>query len=1031
MHYTIPQLQALDKQYPTERKLLLVPSINFGRELLGALARRSGSWIGWEVATLGTIAQKLSVVALAQRKLRRASDVAISDAINAAFDEAIDAGEVTQNLAALFWSPGTRAAVADALLELRMASVLPAQLLAVSRANEGGSGAARSLAAVMVRYERLLGERGLADSSDSFSAASDAFSVQAPFVLDHALLVATPGWTVRGAPRRLFEQLVERGLRVLQPLPKTHLVRPDGLVDMLAPTVEESGEVEPLSSSVGMFYAGTAAEEIREVIRLAVAGGYGLDEIEIASTDRDEYGAITESLCSHLGANLTSLDGLPLSSTRIGRALEHWFNWLESDYAADHVRRALESGDWSGLEPNGIGAVELAAELRRARIGWGIDATRRAIVRLRGARSRNAVAALPDELESDAHDRQARRYATMESLAGLLEFLVAQAPLARAPGNAESTLSVGELAARTDNVLSLVQSHGPAERATLQRLSERLSQIKAVAGKAVPMTHALAALRQELADLRAWTSSSNTGRPRRATGGHIHLTNIESAGATGRPLLFLVGLDADRTAGPVMQSPLLPELLRNRLNERGAQLATIEQRRRERAWQLGIAIRCTQAKLTVSFALQHGNEGRESAPAPALLHARREQDGDPSLSYEQLLRKLGEPASAVPSSSNVAIDTRDVLLAHMAEGPLVLDGEHLAREIFPGLDRGLRAAAERDGVEAGHYHGVVPAAGLLDPRRTQLPISPSSLEMLASCSLRWFYNTALDARVPEEPVFDPMVWLNVLERGTALHLIYERIVKQTVYEIDDAAERRRRTAAIVSAVAEDMSLRIPPAGPVVKAREVAALEREAQLFVNSERTSWKANPWTTVALEFEFGRDQSAVFPLDDNTSLRVHGRVDRVDRLADGTLRLVDYKTGRSFELDTRRGAFDGGRKLQLAVYSPAVSRHFDAAVSVAEYHFPTQRGEGAIASAGVELLEAAPRIVRSMLDDVAAGRFVATIDKDDCVFCQYAAICRTSTDNYHNTSSPRANWAKEHSSSSPHFVGIVARTRRLGDSE
>jgi ATP-dependent helicase/nuclease subunit B len=268
----------------------------------------------------------------------------------------------------------------------------------------------------------------------------------------------------------------------------------------------------------------------------------------------------------------------------------------------------------------------------------------------------------------------------------------------------------------------------------------------------------------------------------------------------------------------------------------------------------------------------------------------------------------------------------------------------------------------------------------------------------------------------------------VLERGTALHLIYERIVKETLYELDNSTQRRDRIQAIVSDVANQMSLRIPIASQVVRDREVAALERDAHLFVNSEHAAYKVNPWTTVALEFAFGDAESATFPLDDNTSVRVHGRVDRVDRLDDGTLRLVDYKTGRTFELETKRGAFDGGRKLQLAVYSPAVSRHFDAAVSVAEYHFPTQRGEGGVARAGIELLEAAPRIVRSMLDDVAAGRFVPTIDKSDCAFCNYAAICRTSTDDYNTTSSPRAEWAKAHAVDSPHFVGIVSRTRGAG---
>ena len=155
MHYTLPQLIALDERFPTQRKLLLAPSINFGRELLAALAHERGSWIGWEVATLATIAQKLALVDLAERETRRASDVAVADTISTAFDDVATSPGFSPELAALTWSAGTRGAIADAILELRTANVTAAQLSAV-----GEIGVASSLAAVLRRYEQLLKPAG-------------------------------------------------------------------------------------------------------------------------------------------------------------------------------------------------------------------------------------------------------------------------------------------------------------------------------------------------------------------------------------------------------------------------------------------------------------------------------------------------------------------------------------------------------------------------------------------------------------------------------------------------------------------------------------------------------------------------------------------------------------------------------------------------------------------------------------------------------------------------------------------------------
>lgn len=1034
MHHTLPQLIALDERFPTQRKLLLVPSINFGRELLAALAHERGAWVGWETATLATVAQKLALVDLANRGLRRASDVAIADTISTAFDDAVAASTgaagprpFSPELAALTWSSGTRGAVVDAILELRAAQLTSEQVRSV-----GDIGVALSLATILERYESRLSELGMADATAVFRAAIDAFDAESPMVLDHALMVATPGWTVRGASRVLFEKMVARGLRVLNARHRSQLSTPPGLVDEQGPQVDVPSYVSVVSRSPAMFCAGSPADEMREIVRRTVAGGHSLDQVEIACTDRDTYGIALEALSTHIGASITSVDGLPFAVTRIGRALDRWFDWLESDYSATHIRDALESGDWQiELDSTPIVGTQLAGELRRLRIGWGLEATHRAAERLRSPEWRTIKTPYEDETAESVAVRQAARNRTAAALSSLLSLLLSQAPAIR-EGDESATISVAELSQRTMKILQLVQPHGPAERATLQRLEQRLAEVAEVSGKRVNVSHALATLKQELADLRAWTDASQTGRPRRATGGHIHLANLDSAGATGRPLLFLVGLDADRTAGPVLQSPLLPDSLRLRLNERGADLPTIDHRRRERAWHLDAAITGSDAQLTLSYAIRGSADGREASPAPALLQVARESSGQPEMGYEDLRAKFGVPVSAVPVSPDVAIDARDVLLAHMSDGALLLNGRDAARALFPGLNRGLNAVDERAGDEAGAYHGLVPAAGSIDPRRTQKPISPSSLETIAACSLRWFYANALNARLPEEPVFDAMAWLNVLERGSALHLIYERIVRARLYEQPGSVERRSKISAIVNEVADEISKTIPVANTTIRAREIAAMDTDAQLFVNSEHDAFRQEPWEVVALESSFGYDagdEGATLPLDDGTSVRVHGRVDRVDRLRDDTLRLVDYKTGRSFELDTRRGAFDGGRKLQLAVYSPAVSRQFDAVVSVAEYHFPTKKGDGVVARADRELLDAAPRIVRSLLDDVAAGRFVATIDKADCAFCNFASICRTRIDEYNATTSPRADWAKDRASSSPHYVGVLSRASRLGD--
>ena len=1018
MHFVISQLKELDATLPTQRKLLLVPNINLGRELLAALALQQGSWIGWEVATLASVAQRLAVIALAERKLRSASDVALADTVSRAFDESIVAQELSDELASLAWSAGTRRAITDAVLELRTAGATPALLRSVGGVRTPDSTAllGRALATMLERYERLLGERGLADPTEQFTAAIQAFDAQSGFVLDHALMVCSPGWTVRGRPRELFELLVKSGLRSLNAVAYPGLSEPDGLVNSIAPAVNAKGDENNANPFPAMFCAANTGVEMREVMRRILGAGHSLDEIEVACTNSDDYGVTIEALCEQLNISATLFDGLPLAASRIGRALGHWFRWIESDYRADVLRGALDSGDLPGN-------ADLAIELRRLGIGWGLEATRRAVVRLKSDTWRERVRLAEGEADDDYQRRRTSQLAAMDQLAELLERLITNAPPAM--------LSVADMAKRTTNVLELVRASDAAESSTLQRLRERLADIASISRTEVEMADAMATLQQELSDLRVWTSVSKTAKPRRATGGNLHLTNIENAGATGRPLLFIVGLDADRCAGPVLQSPLLPDTMRLRLNERGAGLATTEQRRRERAWQLASAINCTHATLTLSYAIRGGADGRDANAAPILLQVARRSSGNNNLSYDDLSGILGEPVTAIPNASSAKLDARDVWLAAMSDGALLLDARPVAFASFDGLRRGNLAVTARAQPIAGAFHGIVPSAGKLDPRKTQRAISPSSLEMLASCSLRWFYNVALGARVPEEPEFDLLVWLNPLDRGSALHDLYESIMAARLHEQAPGTARDRHVGKIVDRVLATMERKVPVPSGVIRAREAADLHNNAKLFVTTEYEAFVREPWEVVALELTFGDgDEAAEMPLEDGSSIRVHGRVDRVDKLRDGTLRLIDYKTGRAFELGTKRGAFDGGRKLQLAVYSPAVSAALKAEVSVAEYRFPTERGDGNVARADAAQLLQAPRIVQSMLEDVSNGRFLPTIDVNDCKYCDYAAVCRVRETRF-SFVSPRASWAKESAKTDPQFAEINRRAERVGDSE
>ena len=1036
----LQSLEALTRAHPTSRKHLVGPDVNFGRELLVTLAQRTGGWLGWEAATLRRVADALALLPLAERELTIASDVEIGALVHEALDEAIEAREVGGRFAALARSLGFRRTLHDALMELRTAGVRPDDL---RRGAAPGSPAAE-LPPVLARYERLLAGRRRADTAEVFRAALDAFEQEAPFVLDGIVAIA-PSLATRGLPGELLARLVARGARVLASDPVLDAPLPTGVAASLA-AAEHAG-ASPLAwvqaaglpapddrrldaalVAVDLFAAATPSDELREVCRRVLAEKRRWDDVEIVTTDPDTYGVALDALCQRLEIGATMLHGVPLARTRLGRALDRWLAWLDDGLPADVLRQALEAGELNAPDAE-LPPSALARELRRLEVGWGRGRYQAALDRLESRRDLGTLQPYDDEGDEEFAARRAARERSAGALARLLRALLDVTPTVPERGSDRPVrTSCARLAAATLGFLALVPVHGQAEGQTLERLRSRLALLAEVEDAESSFGSALAALRDALGDLRAWPLVTSERKPWSAAGGMVHLTDVAHAGTTGRRRVFVVGLDADRTGGAGRQDPLLPDAVRRAVA--GGALATSAERREERAWQVASALAALRGRVTLSYATSGSLDGREAGPSPVLLQAWRLARGDASLGYDALRDAVRPPASAVPARgagdapvSVALLDARDVWLDALAEGALLLDGTRAVREAFPLLAAGLAAQALAVGDRPSAHHGLVPDAGAaLDPAaRPDRAISPSALEKLAACPLAWFYGHGLRVRPPRDPEYDAERWLDAAQRGALLHEVYEAFTTEYQGRQAELAGpvARDRVLAAAEAAIHEWRRKVPPPGEAVFEQEARELRGAALAFLQMERERWTSGDhgvWRAFELAFGDG-ERTGTFALAGGATLQVRGRADRIDELPDGTLRVVDYKTGRAtrFAKSARKGAFDGGRQLQPALYVAAVQTILGRTVSRFEYRFPTERGANEVVTYSAEELAPARTIVGELLAHVRAGEFIPTNDDADCTYCDYAGICRGGA--------TRAGWAKEHAGRLPVYATRLAR--------
>ena len=101
------------------------------------------------------------------------------------------------------------------------------------------------------------------------------------------------------------------------------------------------------------------------------------------------------------------------------------------------------------------------------------------------------------------------------------------------------------------------------------------------------------------------------------------------------------------------------------------------------------------------------------------------------------------------------------------------------RAAFPGLARGIDAAAARRGPTPTAHHGRVRPRPWLDPRSEPgALVSATALETLGTCPLRYLFRYGLRVRPPDDPTYEPDRWLDPRERGTLLHRVFERALRE-------------------------------------------------------------------------------------------------------------------------------------------------------------------------------------------------------------------------------------------------------------
>lgn len=244
-------------------------------------------------------------------------------------------------------------------------------------------------------------------------------------------------------------------------------------------------------------------------------------------------------------------------------------------------------------------------------------------------------------------------------------------------------------------------------------------------------------------------------------------------------------------------------------------------------------------------------------------------------------------------------------------------------------------------------------------------ISTSRLEAWAKCPRSYLLGHLLGVERVEEP--ERRFEIDPLTRGSMVHSILEEFIRTALdarHPFDTWTEADHARLQEIAARHFDRAEMEGNTGRAIlwRAERVRlAAELDRLLTADAQRL---AEGYRPVAAEMDFS---DVAIELPSGHTIRMRGSIDRIDRSADGSLAVIDYKTGSasSYAGLSESDPHHHGRQLQLFVYSEAARAEYpDASEVRADYWFTKDAKQQ-----GYPITTAVRGLVTEAIDTIAAG--------------------------------------------------------------
>jgi CRISPR/Cas system-associated exonuclease Cas4 (RecB family) len=1002
-----------------DEKIFVVPSYQIGHQIGESLTKSANSWVNLRFVTLPSLAQEYAGFDTMENDYTQISQASAMILLNRVFSSLLGEGKLDY-FGELKPSPGIIRALHESLFALRMAGITTDDLSADNFINEKKGNEIRLL---LKKYEDELENKRYIDLPGLYALAltnaltptgasnegqqyflilqnSSLSHLENEFLMKIAgeNLALVPQDTVMGIIRpRHFLEIEEdkksehKSKPKPEPTPTSDIERAPWLfAPYKAPPPFKDGTLE-------LTRAIDPSNECKEILRRVVNEKIPLDDVEVVCPQGVTYLSIFYVLSEKVDLHVTFADGIPPGFTSPGKIFRGILKWIEGNYLTSDLCHMIESGDLklpTGAHKEDILSPQRTSRyLKRAMIGWGRDRYIDRLAHLKKCFERKADEIPDDEIDDRTHNYDVT-VKEIHSVITLIKGMFDCIP----DWEVDEDIDFKDLCQGICSFLkrfALIRNELDGE--AFSYITAKLDEVVALETSQLSKEDAFERLRILLEGIRVGASGPQPG--------HLHLSSFGSGGFSGRPLTFVGGLNQENFPGAGYQDPFLLDEERKTIT---SALKTTEDILRENLYSMAALIASLRGRAVLSYSSYDIVDERPSFPSSLMLQAFRLVEGNPRLDYTELQKSLPLPSGFLPNRMESVFDDLDWWLRKLSSNGTLYDGRDVVRECFPELGRGMEALEIRKTPRLSPYEGIVDvdAREIHPVFNTEIVMSSSRLELLASCPFSYFLSYILGLEKPKEVEFDPSSWLDPMQRGSLIHevfFVFMTELKKRGEKVDG-----EKHISLIRKIAEETIAHykeeIPPPSEGIFEKERLEVMQAVELFLSAEeKLKERVEPLmfeVVFGIEKEVGKgagkgiEEPVEVTLGPKSSILLRGRIDRIDRLSGNRYRVVDYKSGRYSQYENL-ACFGRGSCLQHALYALAAEAILkktgtDANPKVIEsgYYFPTRRGEGKEVLIPEFNREALKDLLKELLDIIERGHFICGIDVM-CDYCDFLPIC------------------------------------------